>query len=95
MTEIEVLADTDGVDAVARLRDMLSVGDRLYYPAASADADVRPSRRRKIPCRIVRKYPYLVEVSGGAWEPLPVRTISYAEILSTPGILGRKGEKDV
>ncbi len=94
MTEIEVLANMEEVDVAAQLRDRLSVGERLYYPAA-ADEDKRPAMRRKTPCRIVRKYPYLVEVSVGTRKGLPVRTISYAEMLSDPGILGRKGEKDV
>ncbi len=95
MTEIEVLVDREEMDEIIQLRDRLRVGDRVYYPVASADADVRPSRRRTIPCRIVRKYPNLVEVAGGAWRSLPVRTISYAEMLSVPGALGRKGDKDV
>ncbi len=91
MTEIEIFVNMEEVDTAAQLRDSLSIGDRLYYPEASRDADIHPSRKRKIPCRVVGKYPHLVEVSVGTSDALPIRTISYAEMLSDPGLMRRRG----
>ena len=52
-------------DDAARLRDSLRVGDRIMYRQKdSSDCEPGQAKIVSVPCRIVRKYPHLVEVAG-------------------------------
>lgn len=73
-----------------QVMDLLHVGDKLMYPVYyrdNGDKGWPVTRKAYVPCRIRRIYPHLVEVTSASWRALPMRTITYKDMIADPQIL--------
>lgn len=95
----------EGITAadIQELKDHLQVGDILTCEIL---VKLREDERILVPVktavRVVEKYPHLVRVEAAGKHPLPIRTITYVQILTqsddpeegrTPGKTGRKRKR--